>query len=78
MKYRTTFEADRDIIDIYVLGAEQFGVGQSERDVDELFGLLTVAFPAKNEYPSPTILPMPAMPCPSRISATPPAHPLHR
>lgn len=29
MKCRTTFEADRDIIDIYVLGAQQFGVAQS-------------------------------------------------
>lgn len=38
MKYRTTFEADRDIIEIYVLGAEQFGVPQSERYVSELFG----------------------------------------
>jgi toxin ParE1/3/4 len=38
MKYRTTFEADRDIIEIYVLGAEHFGVAQSERYVDELFG----------------------------------------
>lgn len=38
MKYRTTFEADQDIIEIYVLGAEHFGVAQSERYVDELFG----------------------------------------
>lgn len=37
MTYRTTVEADRDIIEIYVLGAQQFGVAQSERYVDELF-----------------------------------------
>jgi hypothetical protein len=28
MKYRTTFETDRDIIDIHVLVAEQLGVAQ--------------------------------------------------
>ncbi|WP_454745076.1 type II toxin-antitoxin system RelE/ParE family toxin [Ciceribacter selenitireducens] len=37
MTCRTTVEADRDIIEIYVLGAQQFGVAQSERYVDELF-----------------------------------------
>ena len=37
MRYRTTFEADQDIIDIYIRGAEQFGVSQSERYVDDLF-----------------------------------------
>lgn len=37
MTYRTTVEADRDIIEIYVLGAQQFGVAQSERYIDELF-----------------------------------------
>lgn len=37
MTYHTTVEADRDIIEIYVLGAQQFGVAQSERYVDELF-----------------------------------------
>ncbi len=37
MTYRTTVEADRDIIEIYVLGAQQFGVAQSERYLDELF-----------------------------------------
>lgn len=40
MTYRTTVEADRDIIEIYVLGAQQFGVAQSERYVDELFHTL--------------------------------------
>ena len=42
MTYRTTVETDRDIIDIYVLGAQQFGVAQSERYVVELFGSLRV------------------------------------
>ncbi|WHO73718.1 type II toxin-antitoxin system RelE/ParE family toxin [Rhizobium sp. BT03] len=37
MKYRTTVEADYDIVDIYVLGANQFGLPQSERYVDDLF-----------------------------------------
>lgn len=37
MTYRTTLEADRDIIEIYVLGAQHFGVGQSERYLDALF-----------------------------------------
>lgn len=37
MIYRTTVEADRDIIEIYVLGAQHFGVAQSERYVDALF-----------------------------------------
>ncbi|MHB0954485.1 MAG: type II toxin-antitoxin system RelE/ParE family toxin [Allorhizobium sp.] len=37
MTYRTTVEADRDTIEIYVLGAQQFGVAQSERYVDEPF-----------------------------------------
>ncbi|NEJ70038.1 type II toxin-antitoxin system RelE/ParE family toxin [Rhizobium phaseoli] len=37
MKYRTTVEADQDIIEIYVLGADRFGVLQSERYVDDLF-----------------------------------------
>ncbi|MBA5801365.1 MULTISPECIES: type II toxin-antitoxin system RelE/ParE family toxin [Rhizobium] len=37
MKYRTTVEADRDIAEIYVLGADQFGVPQSERYIDDLF-----------------------------------------
>ncbi len=37
MTYRTTLEADRDIIEIYVLGAQHFGVAQSDRYVDELF-----------------------------------------
>ncbi len=42
MTYRTTVEADRDIIEIYVLGAQHFGVAQSERYVDELFDSLRV------------------------------------
>lgn len=37
MRYRTTVEGDRDIADIYVLGADQFGVPQSERYIDDLF-----------------------------------------
>ncbi|MGR9248386.1 type II toxin-antitoxin system RelE/ParE family toxin [Rhizobium leguminosarum] len=37
MKYRTTVEADQDIVELYVLGAEQFGALQSERYVDDLF-----------------------------------------
>ncbi|NYJ12308.1 toxin ParE1/3/4 [Rhizobium leguminosarum] len=37
MKYRTTVEADQDIIEIYVLGADRFGVSQSERYIDDLF-----------------------------------------
>jgi toxin ParE1/3/4 len=30
MKYRTTVEADQDIVELYVLGADQFGALQSE------------------------------------------------
>ena len=37
MKYRTTVEADQDIAEIYVLGADQFGVRQSERYIEDLF-----------------------------------------
>ncbi|MBY5816999.1 type II toxin-antitoxin system RelE/ParE family toxin [Rhizobium leguminosarum] len=37
MKYRTTVEADRDVVAFYVLGADQFGALQSERYVDDLF-----------------------------------------
>ena len=37
MKYRITVAADRDIIELYVLGANQFGASQSERYVDDLF-----------------------------------------
>jgi toxin ParE1/3/4 len=31
MSYRTTRQADQDIIDIYVRGAADFGVAQAER-----------------------------------------------
>lgn len=37
MKYRTTVEADRDIIEIYGLGAERFGTSQAERYAESLF-----------------------------------------
>lgn len=37
MTYRTTTEADRELIEIYVFGAERFGVQQSEQYLDGLF-----------------------------------------
>ncbi|MBY5837328.1 type II toxin-antitoxin system RelE/ParE family toxin [Rhizobium leguminosarum] len=37
MKYRTTIEADQDIVELYILGADQFGALQSEQYVDDLF-----------------------------------------
>ena len=37
MNYRTTSRADQDIIDIYVHGAEHFGIDQSERYLSALF-----------------------------------------
>lgn len=37
MTCRTTTEADRELIEIYVFGAEQFGVQQSEQYLEGLF-----------------------------------------
>lgn len=37
MTYRTTTEADRELIEIYVFGAERFGVQQSEHYLESLF-----------------------------------------
>ena len=37
MTYRTTTEADLELIEIYVFGAERFGVQQSEQYLEGLF-----------------------------------------
>lgn len=48
MTYRTTTEADRELIEIYVFGAERFGVQQSEQYLDGLFQTFDLL--AENPY----------------------------
>lgn len=40
MTYRLTKQADQDIVEIYSLGAEQFGVVQADRYANDLFDTL--------------------------------------
>ncbi|MBB4064374.1 type II toxin-antitoxin system RelE/ParE family toxin [Gellertiella hungarica] len=48
MTYRTTTEADRELIEIYVFGAERFGVQQSEQYLEGLFQTFDLL--AENPY----------------------------
>ncbi len=48
MKYRTTRQADEDIINIYVHGATAYGVGQAEAYLGELTASISLL--ADNPY----------------------------